>query len=77
MILFTSRNTSYLFYVLLTVHPGTVLVNYQLNAQFFVYVHCYSLHVSGTHVPIIRRIIVSIVDDRLVCIPDGHLHRVT
>ena len=47
------------FYVLLTVHPGMVLVNNLLDAQFFMYVYFYSLHVSGSHVPIIRRIIVS------------------
>jgi len=46
-------------YVLLTVHPGTILVNNKLDAQFFMYVYFYSLHVSGSHVPIIRRIIVS------------------
>jgi len=45
------------FYVLLTVHLGIILVNNQLDAQFFfMYVHFYSLHVSGSHVPIIRRI---------------------
>jgi len=43
-----------LFYVLLTVHPGMILVNNQLDAQFFVYVYLYSLYVSGSHVPIIR-----------------------
>ena len=47
------------FYVLLTVHPGMILVNNQLDAQLFVYAYFYSLHVSGSHVPIIRRIIVS------------------
>ena len=36
-----------------------ILVNKQLDAQFFMYVYFYSLHVSGSHVPIIRRIIVS------------------
>ena len=36
-----------------------ILVNNQLDAQFFMYVYFYSLHVSGSHVPIIRRIIVS------------------
>ena len=46
------------FYVLLTVHPGIILVNNQLDAQFFMYVYYFSLHVSGSHVPIIRRIIV-------------------
>jgi len=76
------------FYVLLTVHVGMIFVNNQLDAQFFIYVYFYSLHVSGSHVPIIRRIIVSMrhlvyvtmslcVDDCLVCIQDGHLHRVT
>ena len=45
------------FYVLLTVHLGVIFVNNQLDAQlFFVYVHLYSLHASGSHVPIIRRI---------------------
>ena len=47
------------FYVLLTVLPGMILVNNQLDAQFFMYVYFYSLHVSVSHVPIIRRIIVS------------------
>jgi len=36
-----------------------ILVNKKLDAQFFMYVYLYSLHVSGSHVPIIRRIIVS------------------
>jgi len=35
-----------------------IFVNNQLDAQFFMYVYFYSLHVSGSHVPIIRRIIV-------------------
>jgi len=43
-----------LFYILLTVHPGTILVNNQLDAHFFMYVYFYSLHVSGNHAPIIR-----------------------
>ena len=51
------------FYVLLTVQPGMILVNNQLDAQFFIYVfmyvYFYSLHVSGNHLLIIRRIIVS------------------
>jgi len=34
-------------------------VNNQLDAHFFMYVYFYSLHVSGSQVPIIRRIIVS------------------
>jgi len=34
-----------------------ILVNKQLEAQFFsMYVYFYSLHVSGSHVPIIKRI---------------------
>ena len=40
-------------------HPGMVLLNNRFHAQFFMYVYFYSLHVSGSHVPIIRRIIVS------------------
>jgi hypothetical protein len=45
------------FYVLLTVHLGIIFVNSEFDAQFFfMYVYFYSLHVSGTHVPIIRRI---------------------
>jgi hypothetical protein len=44
------------FYVLLTAHLVTVLVNNQLDSQFlFMYVYFYSLHVSGSHMPIIRR----------------------
>jgi len=39
--------------------PVKVLVNNQLVTQFFMYVYFYSLHVLGSHVPIIRRIIVS------------------
>jgi len=43
------------FYVLLTVHLGIIFVNNQLDAQFFsMCVYFYSLHVSGSHVPIIR-----------------------
>jgi hypothetical protein len=45
------------FYVLLTVHLGTIFVNDQLDEQlFFMYVYFYSLRVSGSHVPNIRRI---------------------
>jgi len=36
-----------------------ILLNNQLDAQFFMYVYFYSVHVSGSHVHIIRRIIVS------------------
>jgi len=36
---------------------GHLLGNNQLDAQFFfMYVYFYSLHVLGSHVPIIRRI---------------------
>jgi len=56
------------FYVLLTVLPGMILVNKQLDAEFFMYVYFYSVHVSGNHVPIIRRIIVSM--RHLVCVSD-------
>ena len=38
-----------------------ILVNNQIDAQFFMYVYFYSLHVSGSHVPIVRRIIVSVL----------------
>ena len=45
------------FYVLLTVHLGTILADNELEAQFFfIYVYFYSLHVSDSYVPIIRRI---------------------
>jgi hypothetical protein len=38
-------------------HPRTIFLNNQLDAQFFfLYVYFYSLHVSGSHVPIIRKI---------------------
>jgi len=50
-------NISLEFYVLLTVHLGSVLVNNQLDAQFFLeYIYSKSLHVSSTPVLIIRRI---------------------
>ena len=52
-------NVRLLFYVLLTAHPGMILVNNQIDAQFFMYVYFYCLHVSDRHVPISRRIIVS------------------
>ena len=79
------------FFVLLTVHTGMILVINQHDTQFFIYVYFYSLHVSDSHVPTVRRIVVSIrhlvyvtlCRWRLVCrstcscIPDGHLHRVT
>ena len=63
-----------IFYVLLTVHLGIILVNNQLEAQFFfLYVYFDSLHVLSNPVLIIRRINSSF----LTCILDGHLHRVT
>jgi len=44
------------FKVLLTVHLGIIFVNNQTHAQFFsMYVCFYSLHVSDSYVPIIRR----------------------
>jgi len=48
-----------IFNILLTVHPGMILVNNQLDAQLFLHVYFYYLHVSGSHVPIVIRIIVS------------------
>jgi len=40
---------------------GMILVNKQFDAQFFfMCVYFYSLHLSGSHVPIIRRIIVRV-----------------
>ena len=48
---------TYPFYVLLTVHLNITLINNQIDAQFlFMYVYFYALHVSGSHVPIIRKI---------------------
>jgi hypothetical protein len=53
-----------------------IFVNNQFDSQFFfMYVYFYSLHVSGSHVPIIRRIncinttsgMSLCIDDRLVC----------
>ena len=44
------------FHVLLTVHLGSILVNNQHEAQFFLYICSNSLHVSSTTVLIIRRI---------------------
>jgi len=45
----------FFFYVLLTVYLGIIFLNNYLDAQFFfTYVYFYSLHVSGSHVPIIR-----------------------
>jgi len=45
------------FYVLLTILLGIIFANNQSDAQiFFMYIYLYSLNVSGSHVPIIRRI---------------------
>jgi hypothetical protein len=45
------------FYVLLTVHLGIIFVINQPDAQlFFMYVYFCSLRVSGSHVPIMRKI---------------------
>jgi hypothetical protein len=45
------------FYVLLTLHLGIILVSKYLDSQFFfVYVYFNSLHVSSSHVLIIRRV---------------------
>jgi len=49
-----TEKTCFLCFV--DLRPGMILVNKQLDAQFFMYVYFYSLHVSGSHVPIIRRI---------------------
>jgi len=54
----SDRNENSKFYVSLTVHPGVIFVNNQLDEKLFMYVYFYSLRVSGSHVPIIRRIIV-------------------
>jgi len=52
--------------------------------KFFLCVYFYSLHVSGSHVPIIGRIVsmrhlvfISFSCFIPTCVPDGHLHRVT
>jgi len=37
-----------------------IFVNNELDAQFFLYVYFFSLRISGSHVPIISRIIVSV-----------------
>ena len=53
------NNHGIFFFILFTVHPGMIRLNNQMDAQLLMYVYFYSLHVSGSHVPIIRRIIVS------------------
>jgi hypothetical protein len=53
------RITTVQFYVLLTVHIGSVLVKNQLDAKFFFHIYLFyssSLHVSSTPVLIIRKI---------------------
>ena len=77
------------FYVLFAVFPSVILLNNKLDAQLFIHVYFYSLHVLCSHVPIIRRIIVSMrhlvyvtlcgrpSGMQVSCIPDGHLYRVT
>ena len=75
-------NVIYVFLRFVDLHPGMILVNNQPDAQFFMYVYFYSLHISGSHVSIIRRIIVSmqhlvyvtLCRCRLTYIPDSHLH---
>jgi len=39
--------------------PIFFFVNNELDVQFFMYVYFYYLHVSSSHVPIIKRVIVS------------------
>ena len=80
------------FYILLTVQQvGIILVNNQINAQFyFMYVYFCYLHVSGSHVPIIRRINcintpsgichsvwMTVWCAGCTCTPNGHLYTVT
>jgi len=51
-----------LIYLYLYLYISTSLVAQiaeQLDPRFFLYVYFYSVHVSGSHMPIIRRIIVS------------------
>ena len=52
--------------VLLTVHLGIFFVNNELDAQYFMYVYFYSLHVSDSYVPIIRRI--NCINRHQVCV---------
>ena len=51
----TTNLTSNTFHITTHCDP----CNKQIDAHFFKYVYFYSLHISGSHVPIIRRIIVS------------------
>ena len=90
-ILRSFQNLLQTFYVLLTVRPSTIFVNNQLDTHFFfMYVYFYSLHISGSHVPIIRRMNCinatsgtchsawTQVGMKLIptCIPDGRPHTV-
>jgi hypothetical protein len=66
----------YKFYVLLTVLLGIILVNKQHDAQLlFTYVYFYSLHVSSSHVTIIRRINCINTSDMSICIYDRFVCR--
>jgi hypothetical protein len=54
--LIQQMHASKYFYVLFTVHLGIIFINNQLDTQFFfMYVYLYSVRVSDSHVPIIRR----------------------
>jgi hypothetical protein len=68
-------------YVLLTVHLVKISVNNQLDAQFvIIYVYFYSVHVSDSYVPIIRKISpvrYAGLEEIQSCIPDGYLPTVT
>jgi len=71
-----------IFIIFRTVHLRIILVDNQLDAQFFYYTFIYlnPLHVSSIFVLILRRKIVWIqllvqslcVSGRPVCIPSGH-----
>jgi hypothetical protein len=76
----------YLFYVLLTVHLGIILVRDQTDAQFFFYMSTaipYMFEQPHDHHPENQLYQYNIwyvsvcVGDRLTRILDGHLHRVT
>jgi len=65
------------FYVLLTVHPIMILVNKQRDVQFFMYVYFYSLQFRAAMCPSSGELLYQCdrLVCRLICIPDGHLHR--
>jgi len=77
-------DTTVEFYVLLTVHLSSVLVNNQLDPQlFFSYIFIPILYMfqallcssSGDSIILIPRLVyVCYVGDRQVCTLDGHLH---